>query len=72
MKLVSSFDEELEFFGISPDVISKCCYDEYLDEKQDSAAADESNHQSPTTFREKLWECFEMPYSSNLTKLVCK
>jgi len=33
---VAGFDEELAFFGILPDAIADCCYEEYLDRKRDN------------------------------------
>ena len=33
---VAGFDEELSFFGILPDAIADCCYEEYLDRKRDN------------------------------------
>jgi potassium voltage-gated channel Shal-related subfamily D protein len=32
-----SYDEELSFFGILPDVIGDCCYEEYRDRKRENA-----------------------------------
>ena len=31
------FDEELAFFGIMPDVIGDCCYEDYRDRKRENA-----------------------------------
>jgi len=33
---VSALDEELTFFGILPDLISDCCYDDYRDRKREN------------------------------------
>ena len=33
---VAGFDEELAFFGILPDAIADCCYEEYLDRRRDN------------------------------------
>ena len=35
--LVLQFDEELAFFGIMPDVIGDCCYEDYRDRKRENA-----------------------------------
>ena len=34
---VVQFDEELAFFGIMPDVIGDCCYEDYRDRKRENA-----------------------------------
>ncbi|KAK7880261.1 hypothetical protein WMY93_030628 [Mugilogobius chulae] len=31
---ISSYDEELTFFGIIPEIIGDCCYEEYKDRKE--------------------------------------
>jgi hypothetical protein len=33
---VAGFDDELAFFGIMPDAIADCCYEEYLDRRRDN------------------------------------
>lgn len=42
---VSAIDEELTFFGILPDLIADCCYDDYRDRKRenDERMVDDSN-----------------------------
>jgi len=70
-------DDELAFFGILPDVITDCCYEEYLDRKRDyqerlldDQASEESRDRHPNvTPREKLWRAFENPHTST-TALV--
>lgn len=34
---LTSYDEELAFFGIMPDVIGDCCYEDYRDRKRENA-----------------------------------
>uniref|UniRef100_A0A3B3YUQ4 BTB domain-containing protein n=1 Tax=Poecilia mexicana TaxID=48701 RepID=A0A3B3YUQ4_9TELE len=34
---ISSYDEELAFFGIVPEIIGDCCYEEYKDRKRENA-----------------------------------
>lgn len=34
---LTSYDEELAFFGILPDVIGDCCYEDYRDRKRENA-----------------------------------
>jgi potassium voltage-gated channel Shal-related subfamily D member 2 len=68
-----SYDEELSFFGILPDVIGDCCYEEYRDRKRDNAERlmddklsenGESNQPPLTNIREKMWRAFENPHTS--------
>jgi hypothetical protein len=33
----AKYDEELAFFGIMPDVIGDCCYEDYRDRKRENA-----------------------------------
>jgi potassium voltage-gated channel Shal-related subfamily D member 2 len=68
-----SYDEELSFFGILPDVIGDCCYEEYRDRKRDNAErlmddklSENGDHNQPplTNIREKMWRAFENPHTS--------
>lgn len=34
---LTSYDEELTFFGVLPDVIGDCCYEDYRDRKRENA-----------------------------------
>ncbi|XP_008310407.1 potassium voltage-gated channel subfamily D member 2-like isoform X1 [Cynoglossus semilaevis] len=72
---ISAYDEELAFFGIIPEIIGDCCYEEYKDRRrenaerlQDDEDMDMSNDVTPVnlTFREYLWRAFENPHSSTL------
>jgi len=69
---IASFDEELSFFGIMPDVIEDCCFEEYRDRKRE---AQERTTEKDTetvdfplnqlnTFRQKMNKSFEDPHSS--------
>ncbi|KAF8771936.1 Potassium voltage-gated channel protein Shal like protein [Argiope bruennichi] len=67
-----SYDEELAFFGIIPDVIGDCCYEDYRDRKRENAerlmddqlseanAADNMPH---ANIRERMWRAFENPHT---------
>jgi len=33
---LQAFEEELAFFGVLPDVIGDCCYEEYRDRKREN------------------------------------
>lgn len=67
-----AYDEELSFFGIMPDLISDCCYEEYKDKKRENqerlmeekldtggeALAPAKN------LRQRMWRAFENPQTS--------
>ena len=66
---ISSYDEELAFFGIMPDLIGDCCYEDYKDRKRenserllDDKASDAGETQPLETFREEMWRAFENPH----------
>ncbi|XP_077423938.1 A-type voltage-gated potassium channel KCND2-like isoform X2 [Vanacampus margaritifer] len=72
---ISAYDEELAFFGIIPEIIGDCCYEEYKDRRrenaerlQDDEEMDGSNDAAPVnlTAREYLWRAFENPHTSTL------
>ncbi|XP_058502508.1 potassium voltage-gated channel subfamily D member 2-like isoform X2 [Solea solea] len=72
---ISAYDEELAFFGIIPEIIGDCCYEEYKDRRrenaerlQDDEDSEMNNDVTPVnlTFREYLWRAFENPHSSTL------
>ncbi|XP_014888836.1 potassium voltage-gated channel subfamily D member 2-like isoform X2 [Poecilia latipinna] len=72
---ISAYDEELAFFGIIPEIIGDCCYEEYKDRRrenaerlQDDEEMDMNNDVAPLnlTFREYLWRAFENPHTSTL------
>jgi potassium voltage-gated channel Shal-related subfamily D protein 2 len=66
-----NYDEELAFFGIKPDFIGDCCYENYLDGKRENQEqilndneSDDTNWPPVTDMRQKLWRFFENPQSS--------
>lgn len=73
---LTSYDEELAFFGIVPDVIGDCCYEDYRDRKRENAERimddkmsenNEANSQAAADLRntrEKMWRAFENPHTS--------
>ncbi|XP_072242217.1 A-type voltage-gated potassium channel KCND2-like isoform X2 [Leuresthes tenuis] len=72
---ISAYDEELAFFGIIPEIIGDCCYEEYKDRRrenaerlQDDEEMDMNNDVTPVnlTHREYLWRAFENPHTSTL------
>ena len=70
---VEEFEQELAFFGILPDSLGDCCYEEYRDRKKENAERlmedhdddDEDKHPT-TTFRERMWRSFENPHANTL------
>ncbi|XP_060759671.1 potassium voltage-gated channel subfamily D member 2 [Neoarius graeffei] len=72
---ISAYDEELAFFGIIPEIIGDCCYEEYKDRRrenaeriQDDEDTDNSNDLAlpDMTFRESMWRAFENPHTSTM------
>ncbi|XP_028849546.1 A-type voltage-gated potassium channel KCND3 [Denticeps clupeoides] len=70
---ISAYDEELAFFGIIPEIISDCCYEEYKDRKRENAERlmddneDNKDCKLPNmTFRETMWRAFENPHTSTM------
>ncbi|XP_050091855.1 potassium voltage-gated channel protein Shal isoform X4 [Anopheles aquasalis] len=68
-----SYDEELAFFGIMPDVIGDCCYEDYRDRKRENAERlmddklsenSDNNLQQLTNIRQRMWRAFENPHTS--------
>ncbi|XP_073675254.1 A-type voltage-gated potassium channel KCND3 isoform X3 [Garra rufa] len=70
---ISAYDEELAFFGIIPEIISDCCYEEYKDRKRENMERlmddleDNKDSKLPNmTFRETMWRAFENPHTSTM------
>ncbi|XP_028973025.1 potassium voltage-gated channel subfamily D member 2 isoform X1 [Esox lucius] len=72
---ISAYDEELAFFGIIPEIIGDCCYEEYKDRRrenqeriQDDEDSENQNEMVPPdmTFRETMWRAFENPHTSTM------
>ncbi|XP_054883647.1 potassium voltage-gated channel subfamily D member 3-like [Poeciliopsis prolifica] len=70
---ISAYDEELTFFGIIPEIIGDCCYEEYKDRKrenlerlQDDQEENKDLKQPNLNFRETMWRAFENPHTSTL------
>ncbi|CAL8324147.1 unnamed protein product [Lota lota] len=70
---IAAYDEELAFFGIVPEIIGDCCYEEYKDRRrenqerlQDDEEGDPNGEAAPPdmTFRESMWRAFENPHTS--------
>lgn len=68
-----AYDEELAFFGIIPDVIGDCCYEDYRDRKRENAERMLDDRISETngekeleqrSLREQMWRAFENPHTS--------
>ena len=72
---LTAYDEELSFFGIIPDLMGDCCYEEYRDRKRENAERlldekiSENSESSSTvtlTFRQKIWRAFENPHTGTM------
>ncbi|XP_048065984.1 potassium voltage-gated channel subfamily D member 3 [Chanodichthys erythropterus] len=70
---ITAYDEELAFFGIIPEIISDCCYEEYKDRKRENTERlmddleDNKDSKLPNmTFRETMWRAFENPHTSTM------
>ncbi|KAL6119041.1 kcnd3 [Pungitius sinensis] len=70
---ISSYDEELAFFGIISEIIGDCCYEEYKDRKRENAERlmddqeDNKDAKPPNmTCRESMWRAFENPHTSTM------
>ncbi|CAI9721831.1 voltage-gated channel Shal-like isoform X2 [Octopus vulgaris] len=66
---IQSYDEEMSFFGIMPDLIGDCCYEDYKDRRRENSErllddkASENGDSTPAvTIREKFWRAFENPH----------
>ncbi|KAM9845664.1 A-type voltage-gated potassium channel KCND2 [Aulostomus maculatus] len=72
---ISAYDEELAFFGIIPEIIGDCCYEDYKDRRrenqeriQDDDETDPTNDlvAADLSFRETMWRAFENPHTSTM------
>ncbi|ESO91403.1 hypothetical protein LOTGIDRAFT_105753 [Lottia gigantea] len=66
---ISAYDEELAFFGIMPDLIGDCCFEDYKDRKRENCERlmDDKDSEAGDTnpagnLREKMWRAFENPH----------
>ncbi|XP_069094764.1 A-type voltage-gated potassium channel KCND3 isoform X2 [Pleurodeles waltl] len=71
---ISAYDDELAFYGILPEIIGDCCYEEYKDRKRENAERlmdDEENEKNKEAMpslniRQTMWRAFENPHTSTL------
>ncbi|XP_049329254.1 potassium voltage-gated channel subfamily D member 2 isoform X2 [Astyanax mexicanus] len=72
---ISAYDEELAFFGIIPEIIGDCCYEEYKDRRRENTERiqdDEDNENGKEmtppdmTMRQSMWRAFENPHTSTM------
>lgn len=68
---ITAYDEELAFFGIMPDIIGDCCYEDYRDRKRenserlmDDKGSEDGDTHPQGNLREKMWRAFENPHTS--------
>ncbi|BFZ10649.1 hypothetical protein BsWGS_13687 [Bradybaena similaris] len=66
---ISAYDEELAFFGILPDIIGDCCYEDYRDRKRenserliDEEKSENGDFDPAVSIREQMWRAFENPH----------
>ncbi|XP_048881945.1 potassium voltage-gated channel subfamily D member 2-like [Brienomyrus brachyistius] len=79
---VSAYDEELAFFGIMPENMGDCCYEDYKDHKcenleriQDAEDTQrKENHENRVlaamTLKQSMWRTFENPQTSTLALAI--
>jgi potassium voltage-gated channel Shal-related subfamily D protein 2 len=70
---LTAYDEELAFFGIVPDLMGDCCYEEYRDRKRESnerqmdeKASEIGEPVQTLSFRERMWRAFENPHTGTM------
>uniref|UniRef100_A0A3P9L3Z1 Potassium voltage-gated channel subfamily D member 3 n=1 Tax=Oryzias latipes TaxID=8090 RepID=A0A3P9L3Z1_ORYLA len=70
---ISAYDEELTFFGIIPEIIGDCCYEEYKDRKRENLERLQDDQEEikdmklpNMSFRETMWRAFENPHTSTM------
>ena len=68
---IMAYDEELAFFGILPDIMGDCCYEDYRDRKRENSERlmddkDSEDGEAPPnlSLQEKMWRAFENPHTS--------
>ncbi|MFH4980173.1 hypothetical protein AB6A40_006882 [Gnathostoma spinigerum] len=68
-----AYDEELSFFGIMPDLISDCCYEDYKDKKRENQERlmeerieTTEKNKIPLSLQQKMWAAFENPHTSSV------
>ncbi|KAK5849499.1 hypothetical protein PBY51_009137 [Eleginops maclovinus] len=72
---IAAYDEELSFFGIIPEIIGDCCYEEYKDRRRENQERIQDDEEMESgkdqlamdlNYREKLWHAFENPHTSTM------
>ncbi|CAF1113109.1 unnamed protein product [Rotaria sp. Silwood1] len=75
---IAAYDEELAFFGILPDIIGDCCYEDYRDRKRENNERliddrlhedDDKAQPKPQSIRETMWRAFENPQISTMASV---
>ncbi|KAL8586509.1 hypothetical protein ACOMHN_055213 [Nucella lapillus] len=66
---ISAYDEELAFYGIMPEIIGDCCYEDYRDRKRENAErlmddkpSENGDFDPAVSLREQMWRAFENPH----------
>ncbi|CAF1122612.1 unnamed protein product, partial [Rotaria sordida] len=75
---IAAYDEELAFFGILPDIIGDCCYEDYRDRKRENNERliddrlhedDDKAQPKPQSLRETIGRAFENPQVSTMASV---
>ncbi|XP_038635971.1 potassium voltage-gated channel subfamily D member 2 isoform X1 [Scyliorhinus canicula] len=70
---IAAYEEELAFFGVAPEIMGDCCYEEYRDRRRENTerllddAEDQLGAESRLpclTARQRVWRAFENPHTS--------
>nr|CDS28257.2 potassium voltage gated channel subfamily D [Hymenolepis microstoma] len=74
---VSIYENELNFFGIRPDALEICCYEDYMEKKKEDADRFVTikeelsfDYTKLNSFRERLWFAFENPHFTTLGQVL--
>lgn len=74
---VATYKDELNFFGIRPEALEMCCYEDFMERIKDDA--DRSvivgedkpfDITSLTTYRQRIWFAFENPHSTIMAQVL--
>ncbi|CDI98309.1 potassium voltage gated channel subfamily D [Echinococcus multilocularis] len=71
------YEKELNFFGIRPNALELCCYEDFVEKKREDAdrfvtkkEEQPFNRSKTNSFREQLWFAFENPQFTNFGQML--
>lgn len=73
---VSVYEDELNFFGIRPDTLEFCCFEEFTEKKKEDSEKnviikeDEEEDMTFLSIRERLWHDFENPRATVFAQVL--